>query len=154
MTIITQIEIEAPPEEVWKVFLDFENWPKIKSDTIKAVARQPGHPEGPIKEGEVLNVNFGINSTVTVLENSPSQFRWRGDMLYVISGEHTFRFEPSKITPGGTTFINSEIPFRLNVLLMRLLPAESMFQQFCKDFKARVESAVKKEAGGGTTTTL
>ncbi|CZR50743.1 uncharacterized protein PAC_00617 [Phialocephala subalpina] len=145
MTANTQIEIEASPEEVKNVFFDFPNWREIKNDMIKTVARLPGHAEGPIQKGEKLAVNFrGVNSQVTVLENSPSEFKWRGDTLYVMSGEHSFRFEPSKTTPGGTTFYNSEEPFRLSILVMKLLPATTMFNQFCKDFKARVES-VKQE---------
>lgn len=57
----------------------------------------------------------------------------------MLSGDHTFQFEPSKITPGGMTFINSEIPATLNILLMPLMPAKKMFSQLCMDFKARVE---------------
>jgi hypothetical protein len=56
-------------------------------------------------------------------------------MFYVISGDHTFRFEESKTTLGGSAFINDEIPFRLNVLVMRLLPATKMFNELCVDLK-------------------
>lgn len=69
--------------------------------------------------------------------------------MYVISGDHTFQFEHSKTTPGGTTFINIEIPARLNVLLMKFMPATKMFNQFCVDFKARVE---KLKADGAIQT--
>ncbi|KAF8863306.1 hypothetical protein BDZ45DRAFT_738283 [Acephala macrosclerotiorum] len=145
MTVNTQIEIEASLEEVMNVFFDFLHWAEIKSGMIKTVTRLPGHAEGPVQKGETLNVNFGgMKSQVTVLGNPPSEFKWWGDTLYVMSGKHSFRFEPSKTNTGGTTFYNSEEPFHLNILVMKLLPATAMFNQFCKDFKARVES-VKKE---------
>jgi hypothetical protein len=57
----------------------------------------------------------------------------------VLSGDHTFQFEPSKTTPGGTTFINSEIPARLNILVFKLIDTTKMFTPLCVDFKARVE---------------
>lgn len=77
--------------------------------------------------------------------NTPEEFRWRGDLLFLMSGEHTFRFEPSQVHPGKTLLINNEVPFRLNVILMRLVPAEKMFKQFCEGFKKRVEAVVRGE---------
>jgi hypothetical protein len=45
----------------------------------------------------------------TFLENSPSAFRWLGEGLGgTFNGEHIFRFEESKLTPGGTTFVQEE----------------------------------------------
>jgi hypothetical protein len=64
-------------------------------------------------------------------------------MLYVLSGDHSFIFEPSSTNPGGTRFLNSEIFLRANTVLMRLIPPTKMFQDFCERFKARVESTVK-----------
>jgi hypothetical protein len=62
----------------------------------------------------------------------------------VLSGEHSFHFEPSKTTPGGTTFHNDGASMRLSVLVMMLWPDTKMFKQCCVDFKARVEK-VKAE---------
>jgi hypothetical protein len=61
-------------------------------------------------------------------------------VFYVLSGTHPYRFEPSKITPGSTRFVNSEEFARLNNFFMRFMPMEKMFYQFCEQFKARVES--------------
>jgi hypothetical protein len=61
-------------------------------------------------------------------------------MIYLISGSHSYRFEPSKITPGSTRFVNSEEFLRLSNVLMRLMPIEKMFYEFAEQFKARVES--------------
>jgi hypothetical protein len=66
-------------------------------------------------------------------------------MIHLISGIHSYRFEPSKATPGSTRFVNSEEFLRLSNVLMRLMPLEKMFYQFAEQFKARVES-VKKSA--------
>jgi hypothetical protein len=41
-------------------------------------------------------------------ENTPSQFKWRGSIPLLLNGDHFFRFEPSTITPGGTTFTHGE----------------------------------------------
>jgi hypothetical protein len=61
-------------------------------------------------------------------------------MMYLISGIHSYRFEPSKFTPGSTRFVNSEEFLRLSNVFMRLMPLEKMFYQFAEQFKARVES--------------
>jgi hypothetical protein len=58
----------------------------------------------------------------------------------VLSGIHSFYFEPSKTTPGGTTFKHTEIPQRLNLVLMKLLPITEMFDEFSRALKARVEA--------------
>ncbi|KAK0119126.1 hypothetical protein ONS95_007988 [Cadophora gregata] len=152
MTISAQIEIDASPEEVRHVFFDFEHWPEIKSDMIKAIARLPSHPDGPIEVNEQLAVNFGgITSNATVLANTLTEFRWRGDIFYVLSGEHTFRFEPSTPHPGKTLFISSEIPMRLLKLLAGPIGMQKMGEGFCEDFKKRVESVVKERKDGRTS---
>ena len=74
----------------------------------------------------------------------------RGCLVYIFSGEHSFIFQESETTPGGTTFINKENFKRFNLLFMRLMPAEKMFYQFCADFKKKVES-VKKGAASTST---
>lgn len=33
---------------------------------------------------------------------------WRGSIPYLLKGDHYFRFEASKTTPGGTTFEHGE----------------------------------------------
>ncbi|KAL2065054.1 hypothetical protein VTL71DRAFT_4194 [Oculimacula yallundae] len=143
MPISAQIEIDASPEEVRKVFLDFEHWPEIKSDTIKSITRLPSHPDGPIQVNEKLAVNFGgMTSNVNVLANTPTSFRWRGDVLFILSGDHTFHFQPSTLHPGKTLFISTEIPMRLLALIAGPIGMQKAFERFCEDFKRRVESVV------------
>ncbi|KAN0122338.1 hypothetical protein V8E51_000664 [Hyaloscypha variabilis] len=144
--IKTQIEIAASPEEVRNIFFDFEHWGDIKSDLMRSVTRLP-QSSGPIEKGERLSVNFkGITSLVTVLENTETEFKWRGDLLYVISGVHSFRFEASRENPGWTTFHNDELPLRLNALLAKITGSKE-FEDFCTGFKARVE----RVKGAGVT---
>jgi hypothetical protein len=49
--------------------------------------------------------------------------------------------------------VNDEIPMRLTILLMKLVPATKMFNQLCVDFKARVEK-VKTEGDLQTKETV
>jgi hypothetical protein len=47
----------------------------------------------------------------TIQENPAREFRWLGRLWGIpglFTGEHTFRFENSKTTPGGTTMVQSE----------------------------------------------
>ncbi|RQM06890.1 hypothetical protein DH86_00000037 [Scytalidium sp. 3C] len=131
MSLHTEIEINASPEEV----------------------RAVGHKEGPIEVGEKLAVDFsGMKTKVVVTENEPTRFSWRGDLYFVLSGNHTFIFEPSTKTPGGTTFKNQEVFARFNTVLMRLVPPTKLFQQLCEDLKAKVEASTKgasQSAEGG-----
>ena len=75
-------------------------------------------------------------------ENNAAEFAWRGDLMYVMSGNHSFRFEPSKVTPNGTTFVNSEESYRLMYWLAPLLAkgTTAKFEELNRDLKARVES--------------
>jgi hypothetical protein len=63
----------------------------------------------------------------------------------LFTGEHSFRFEPSKETPGSTTFVHSE-KFS-GILSFMIAPGTSFanktvkgFEDFNKDLKANVES--------------
>jgi hypothetical protein len=40
--------------------------------------------------------------------NEPDLFKWGGSLPFVFGGDHSFRFEPSKIHSGCTTFTQEE----------------------------------------------
>jgi hypothetical protein len=124
----TEIEIARSPEQVREAvsidthiptlsintpqqFLDFPSYSTWTQGFIRSITH--AKPSATLlQKGDKLKcVLKGMTITPTVLENSSSEFRWRG-MLWGIpglfTGEHCFRFEPSKITPGGTTFVQSE----------------------------------------------
>lgn len=84
----------------------------------------------------------------TVMENSPGEFRWRGRMWGIpglFSGEHSFRFEPSRTTPGATTFVQAEefsgiLSFLIADGTKFAKTTKAGFEGFNADLKARVES--------------
>lgn len=43
-----------------------------------------------------------------ILANDPHLFKWGGSLPLVFGGNHSFEFEESKVTPGGTTFTQHE----------------------------------------------
>lgn len=92
--LITQIEINAPAEKVWKILTDFGNYPNW-NPFIKSI-------EGEIKEGASFRV------TLEAPESSPmtfkpkclkmeanKEFRWLGHLLIpgIFDGEHIFELE-------------------------------------------------------------
>jgi hypothetical protein len=73
--------------------------------------------------------------------------------LGLFSGDHSFHFEPSEITPGGTTFVQNENFSGLiggiigeniigNAIGLRA-KTKAGFEGFNEDFKKWVESGVK-----------
>ena len=72
-------------------------------------------------------------------ENSERSFRWQGSLpVGLLRAVHIFRFEPSKTTPGATTFSNEE-DFS-GILSGVMGTAAGGFERFNERFKARVES--------------
>ena len=77
-------------------------------------------------------------------ENTEREFRWRGSLWPLFVGEHSFKFEPSKTTPGSTTFIDSEeftggLPWVMSPLYKGPQPSKQ-FDKFNEQLKQRVES--------------
>ncbi|KAF3921085.1 hypothetical protein AA313_de0206654 [Arthrobotrys entomopaga] len=105
----TTIEIAASPSAVRAKFLDFSQLPNYHPNGFfKSIAPQvPGQPLEPgIKMRNELEI---MTIEPTLLENSATCFRWGGSgLLGTFKGEHSFRFEPSSQTPGGTTFVHEE----------------------------------------------
>ncbi|KAK5633314.1 hypothetical protein RRF57_009028 [Xylaria bambusicola] len=102
------IEIARSPAHVRRVFLDFERFHEWCQGPVKAV--QTLAPGGRTDVGDKVKLSFGggISATAEISENSSTQFKWRGSLPGLLKAEHTFRFEESKVTPGATTFVNSE----------------------------------------------
>ncbi|KAJ3578426.1 hypothetical protein NPX13_g2137 [Xylaria arbuscula] len=102
------IEIARSPAQVRHVFIDFARFHEWCQGPVKAV--QTLAPEGRIDIGDKVKVAFGggISVTAEITENSPAEFRWRASLPGLLKAEHSFQFEESKVTPGSTTFVNSE----------------------------------------------
>ena len=93
--IITNIEISAPAEKVWRVLTDLERFPQWNPFVRKA--------EGELREGSRLKVladapglpNLTIKTTITRV--IPGQeFRWIAHLVSpgLLDGEHIFEIEP------------------------------------------------------------
>ncbi|KAF3904911.1 hypothetical protein ABW20_dc0108349 [Dactylellina cionopaga] len=107
--IVTSIEIAAPPQEVRAKFLDFSQLQTYhKGVWFKSIG--PAVPNTPLEAGIKMRMVLDIMTMEpTLLENSPTCFRWGGTgLLGTFNGEHIFRFHPSTKTQGGTTFIQEE----------------------------------------------
>ncbi|KAI1427833.1 hypothetical protein F5Y12DRAFT_735420 [Xylaria sp. FL1777] len=103
------IEIARSPAHVRHVFTDFASLHEWSEGSVKSV--QPLAPNGRIDVGDKIKVSFGygISTTAEITENSLTAFKWRGTLPFgLVDAEHSFRFEESRITPGWTTFVNSE----------------------------------------------
>ena len=102
MEIITSIHIQASPEQVWKVFSDFQSYPKWNP----FVKKMMGIP----KVGETIIVDLpGMQFKPRVLVyEANKEFRWLGHLLFkgLFDGEHRFELMPN--ADGSTTFIHAE----------------------------------------------
>jgi hypothetical protein len=102
--LYTGIDIDAPPERLWQVLMDFESFPQW-NPFIREIRGNP-------KEGEKLKVILkrmkGKDMTInpTVMKSIPNQeFRWLGK-IPGFSGEHIFEIKPNE---KGVRFVQREV---------------------------------------------
>jgi hypothetical protein len=141
--IDTYIDINAPPERVWNVLLDFATW-KEWNPFIPSIA---GRPE----VGAYLRISVsppGMKS----MEFKPKVFVvrpgeeiiWGGSfLLFVYRGDHTMSLEP---LPGGGTRFRQRERFRgpMVLLMGRMFkPTEQGYHQMNQALKRRVEDSAK-----------
>lgn len=102
-TLRYEADIDAEPTEVWKALTDFEAYPDW-NPFIRRIA-------GDLRVGSRLRVVFGgrlrfsISPSVVAVEPG-TLFRWRGSLLGLFNGEHSFRVIPR--AGGGTHFVQWE----------------------------------------------
>ncbi|MBW8243679.1 SRPBCC domain-containing protein [Muricauda oceani] len=144
MEIKTQIIVNAPPNKVWAVLMDFENYPDWNS-FIKRITGKPkvgGQILVSIVSPEGRHMTF--KPTVLVFEHN-KEFRWLGKLWFkgVFDGEHTFELVDNG---NGTTIFNHSETFRgLLVSLFKKqleISTRSGFERMNSDLKQRVESQV------------
>jgi hypothetical protein len=135
------IEIDAPPEAVWRVLLDFDAYAEW-NPFIRSIS---GHPE----PGETLTVRLeppgGRRVTIkpkVVAVEPERELRWQGRLLVrgLFDGEHTLRIEPTG--EGRTRFVHRE-QFRgvlVGLLKGVLRKTANGFEQMNAALKKRVES--------------
>ncbi|ATZ56928.1 hypothetical protein BCIN_14g01350 [Botrytis cinerea B05.10] len=141
--ITTQIEIDASPETVRKVLLDFPNIDEWHTGFVKSIT--PLDTDDPLAIGKKLHCvmqDFEFDSIIT--ENSPNKFAWQGPPVMTVSGLHSFLIEPSNSNPGGTTFTQVEeysggISFLMRPWLLGK-PIKGQFEKYNTDLKKRCEN--------------
>ncbi|KAJ4329106.1 hypothetical protein N0V84_000466 [Fusarium piperis] len=143
-TMIAEIEIQASPETVRSVFLDF---PRYKEWTgWKVEPATPTKKSDELQPKEKLKVDLGtMKFSPALLKNSPDAFEWHGNLWPIFSGKHEFSWQPSSKTPGGTTFRQKEDFTGFLAFLMapgRSLGKKSLdnWVKFNGDLKKEVES--------------
>lgn len=140
--ITTQIEIDAPAQDVWDILVDFDRHPEW-NPFLEVIS-------GEATEGSRLALTVrppGRGATSfepTVLAaQAPRELRWLGrvGLPRIFDGEHRFVLEP--LDAGRTRLLHAET-FRgvLVPLLWRSLEASTRegFEQMNRALKARAES--------------
>jgi hypothetical protein len=139
--VVTEIEIDAPPERVWDVLTDFESFPEWNPFLREA--------DGERTVGSRLKVRIeppggrAMTFRPKVIAVEPNrELRWLGRVLVpgLADGEHVFSLESS--TEGRTRFVHRE-EFRgpLWALLKGTLErSEEGFDAMNAALKARVEA--------------
>ncbi|KAK6076989.1 activator of hsp90 ATPase 1 family protein [Seiridium cupressi] len=115
--IVAQIEIQASPETVRSVYMDFpryKEWTNWKFEPVVA-----SKTSSALKPKDKLKVDLGsMKFEPAIVENTSETFQWLGELYGVFSGHHEFYWTPSTKTPGGTTFLQKETFTGLLAFLM------------------------------------
>jgi hypothetical protein len=140
----TEIEINAPPEQVWAVLCDFESYSEW-NPFIRSI-------EGEPQQAARLVVRFeppggrAMTFKPTVLRAAPNEeLRWLGRLLLpgVFDGEHIYELEP--LDSGRRTRLVHREEFRglLVPVLLKSLDSSTRrgFEAMNTALKARVEGA-------------
>jgi hypothetical protein len=146
----TEIEIDAPPADVWRVLTDSEAYPEWNPFIRKL--------EGDLRPGERLEVRIeppggrGMTFKPKVLAAEPErELRWLGRLLVpgVFDGEHILRIEP--IGESRSRFVQAE---RFRGLLVGMAGAGTLektkegFERMNAALKERVEQSRTAPASG------
>lgn len=141
-TIRTDILINASPERVWSILLDFEKYPQWNSFITNI--------EGTPAVGETLAATFSLPDRDQVricpkvlVCNANEELRWMGrpgGIPCVATGEHYFQLET--VSEGVTRFCHGEKLFGIIVPFMGAVweNAEEAFVHMNTALKERAES--------------
>ncbi|KAF3351529.1 hypothetical protein VD0002_g3038 [Verticillium dahliae] len=108
ITQAASIEIQASPETVRSIFLDFARYNQWQ-DVFDIQPATTGQSPVDLKKGDNLRVNMqGFTFRPHIEANKQDVFTWVGSIPPLLWGTHHFLFTPSTKTPGGTTFVQRE----------------------------------------------
>jgi hypothetical protein len=130
--------IAAPPDRVWAILADAENWPAWDSGVEKV--------EGRVEPGATVKVTSSVNPgrayPVKVAEVVPGRsFTWVGGMPFgLFRGARSYSVEPESV---GTRFhMREEFNGPLLPLIWRSMPdMQPSFDQFAAGLKVHAEGA-------------
>ncbi|VUC36566.1 unnamed protein product, partial [Clonostachys rosea] len=105
--VSAQIEIQASPDAVRSVFLDFSQY-KYWQQGWEITPNRPNETNFNLFVGGRLRVKIhGVTFRPYIQENSAEYFSWEAS-LPGLTGKRHFYFNPSKVNPGATTFVQEE----------------------------------------------
>lgn len=140
-TLDTSIEIDAPPERVWSILMDFDSYPEWNPfiTSIEGEQRVGGKLKATLTPAGGKTTTF--KPTVQVFE-AGAELTWLGRVLVpgIFDGRHTLRVEPRT---GGSTFYHREqFTGIIAGLLMRFIgeSTETGFHAMNQALKARAEA--------------
>lgn len=138
--IESSIDIDAPPEKVWSILMDFDAYPDWNPfiTRIKGEQALGGKIEAYLSLSESKGMTF--KPTVKVFDEG-TELTWLGIMFVpgLFDGRHTLRIEPRA---GGSTFVHREsFTGLLAGPMMRFIgkSTENGFQAMNEALKARAE---------------
>lgn len=138
--ILTEIHIDATPDEVWNVLADLAGYREWNPFLVSA--------EGELKEGATLTHTMhpanGSPMTFqpTMLRVSPArELRWLGRLLLprIFDGEHYFLLESHE---GGTRLVHGEKFAGILLWLLNTQRFAADFEAMNRALKQRVEARI------------
>jgi len=105
--IRTEIRIKATPEKVWKLFIDYKNYPKW-NPFIKSVEGNVAVGNKIVARIQAPDSKEMVFKPIVLTYSANKELRWLGHLLFpgLFDGEH--RFQLIDNLDGTTTFIQSE----------------------------------------------
>ncbi len=136
-----EIEIDAPPQVVWEVLTDFQNWPSWNAD-VKSMSFA-----GPVAPGSEFRWKAGPGKIVSTLDRvePPRYISWRGRTL-TIDAYHEWWLEPRD----GGTHVRTEESF--TGLLARILRGtlQKALDKSFVDGVARLKQEAERRSPSGS----
>lgn len=139
-TLKASVDIQAPPERVWEIVSDVEQYHCWNPFFVRAT--------GALREGESLRVAMqpvgkaAQSFAPTVLEVVPRQrFVWRGRLVMpgLFDGKHVFSLQ--RLASGGTRFTQEESFSGVLVPFAGFTPYHAGWERMNQALKARAELA-------------
>ena len=138
-----EIEIEAPPEQVWEVLTGFNDWPSWNPE-VKSLAMQ-----GPVSEGTEFRWKAGpgtIRSTIQEVQ-APRRIAWTGRTMG-IRAIHTWDLEPRE----GRTFVRTAESYEGAVVRLARAPLQRILDKSLAEGLGHLKTAVEQRNAGQART--